>query len=380
MFGVEKAIVIVLGGISDHAIDGLGRKTPLQVARTPNLEHLAMLGATGVFHPTVIGEAVSPWLSMYLLLGNPRELYPGLAAFEAIGRGIKLSKKKYYAILEPCVVENGRLVEKRPFEDDSEIESFLGFLKKHFKNVKTLGKGRFLLESDNFLESYHPWNIGVPVDEKKLSDINYLPSAWEGNNHRVDRGLSPINALFVYGVGRLTDFSSSSFDFSGFKFYTDSYFFKGLLEWMGLGCEFFEDSSLIGNLQKFLFSATNCKDCGVYFFYSDYIHRNDFQYKAWKKVEFIEELDGVFSYVVDSVVKDNILFVLTSDSTTLSDGYKPYSGLPVPVLMVGPLVRRGRTARFDEASSVNGSLGIIRGKELMLILRNYLGIIEVEGF
>lgn len=376
---VEKAIIVVIGGLADHAIDGLGRKTPLQVARTPNLEHLAMLGATGGYHPTVIGESLSPWLFMYMFLGNPRELFPNLAVFEAVARGIKLSKKKYYAVCEPCVVEGGVLAEKRPFEGDEEEKVFLKFLGKMFRRVYCLGRGRFLVESDSYIPSYHPWNIGCPVDESRLSDINFLPADWEGNADRIEKGLSPINALFFYGTGKFMDYTPSVFDMCDFKFYTDSYFFKGMLNFMNLNCQFLE-GRVDDNLRKFLFEATSSEDSGIYFFYSDYLHWNDIQYKAWKKVEFIEELDGIFSYVVDKMVKDNVIFVLTTDVTTVSDGCKPYSGLPVPLLMVGPFIRRGRATRFDEVSSVNGSLGLLRGKELILLIRNYMGCAEVEGF
>lgn len=378
--GNRKAIFVVIGGLADEAIDGLGRKTPLQVAKTPNLDHLAMLGACGVYHQTVIGEVLTPWLAMFLLLGNHRELFPGLAVLEAIAHNLKVSKRKFYAVLEPCIVEEGVLKEKKPFVDHEEEKDFFTFLKSEIKNVEPLSNGRFLYYLNEPINGFHPWVVGSKVDFDALSDFYKIPERWEGNAKRIEKGLLPINSLFVYGGGKPTDYISTK-NFDHFKFYTDSSFFKGIVSWMGKEAVYYEGFHLKEALQLFFKAVLEDEnEGGVFFFYSDYLHRNDLQYKAWRRVEMIEEIDEIFSIVVDSIIKENVLFVFTSDVTTPSDGMMPFSGLPVPVLMVGCGVRRGRTVRFDEANAVNGSLGILRGSELLLAVESFLGLNRPCGF
>jgi len=240
---MQKLLAVIIGGIADHAVDGLGRRTPLQVARTPNLDHLSILGGCGVYHPTTLGEAVSPDYSLYIMLGNPPERYPGRAAFEALGKGHKLTEGKYYALFEPAVVERDVLVEKKPFESKEEEEDFFLFLKNRLKNVQRLDCGVYLYEGDKFIHSCHPWVTGrrVMIKEPECVACN-LPLEWEGNKNRVSKGLQPINYLLPYGCGR---YHENDFRKLPLKllFITDSTFFCGMVRWMGYECEMVEKDS-----------------------------------------------------------------------------------------------------------------------------------------
>ncbi len=378
---MQKLLTIIIGGIADHAVDGLGRRTPLQVARTPNLDHLSILGGCGVYHPTAIGEAVSPDYSLYIMLGNPPERYPGRAAFEALGRGLKLTEGKYYILFEPVVVEKGVLIERKPFESHEEEKSFFQHIKKKLKDIHRLDYGLYLYESSEFITSCHPWVVGRLV---KIKDENCaickLPEEWEGNKNRIAKGLQPINYLLPYGCGRYheKDFSRLPLNL---LFLTDSLFFCGMIRWMGYECQKIESEKPRELMLEMLEKAYKAlKDFDGIFIYTDYIHRSNVQFRAWKRVEIIEDVDAAMAFVIDKFLSEDVVIMVSSDVTTPSVSSIPYSGLPVPVILAGEGVRRGIASKFDEAIAPTGSLGILRGGELLLTLLSYMGKISPTGF
>jgi 2,3-bisphosphoglycerate-independent phosphoglycerate mutase len=66
------------------------------------------------------------------------------------------------------------------------------------------------------------------------------------------------------------------------------------------------------------------------------------------------------------------LLVVTADHATNSAGAMIHSGEAVPLLMAGKYTWRDRVPRFDEVSCAQGSLGLLQGRELMLLIQNFL--------
>ena len=56
-----------------------------------------------------------------------------------------------------------------------------------------------------------------------------------------------------------------------------------------------------------------------------------------------------------------------------------HSGEPVPLLMVGKYTWRDQVARFDEISCSQGSLGLVRGREIMYLILNFLDRGKLAG-
>jgi len=87
----------------------------------------------------------------------------------------------------------------------------------------------------------------------------------------------------------------------------------------------------------------------------------------------IEALDQALAFALEEIVRDpETLLVITADHATNSAGAMIHSGEAVPLLMVGKYTWRDRVTRFDEVSCAQGSLGQIRGKELMYLILNLL--------
>ena len=50
-----KIILVLLDGLGDRSYAVLNHQTPLEAAKTPNMDRLAAMGSTGMFH------ASTPW-------------------------------------------------------------------------------------------------------------------------------------------------------------------------------------------------------------------------------------------------------------------------------------------------------------------------------
>jgi 2,3-bisphosphoglycerate-independent phosphoglycerate mutase len=49
-----------------------------------------------------------------------------------------------------------------------------------------------------------------------------------------------------------------------------------------------------------------------------------------------------------------------------------HTGETVPIVMAGRYVRRDKVVSFDEVSCASGGLNLVRGKELMYLVLNFL--------
>jgi 2,3-bisphosphoglycerate-independent phosphoglycerate mutase len=90
-----------------------------------------------------------------------------------------------------------------------------------------------------------------------------------------------------------------------------------------------------------------------------------------KKEVAIAALDRGLDELVAAVeTRDDLLVAITADHSTPSVSPLIHSGEPVPIVLTGPTVRRDKVDTFNEVSAATGSLGHLRGKELMLMLLN----------
>lgn len=90
---MKKILFIIIDGLGDQPIKALGDKTPLEVAKTPNLDFLAKEGKTGLIYP--ISKKIAPEsdTAITALLGyDPYKYFTGRGPIEAFGFGLKFKK------------------------------------------------------------------------------------------------------------------------------------------------------------------------------------------------------------------------------------------------------------------------------------------------
>jgi 2,3-bisphosphoglycerate-independent phosphoglycerate mutase len=91
-----KTAIIIPDGCADWAIESLDGKTPMQAAKTPNLDALAEIGIVG--RSNNVPEGISPGsdvATLGLLGYDPRKYYTGRAPLEAAAMGIDLASEDW---------------------------------------------------------------------------------------------------------------------------------------------------------------------------------------------------------------------------------------------------------------------------------------------
>ncbi len=84
-----KLIIAVIDGMGDLPIAELGNKTPLEAAKTPNIDFLAKEGQTGLMYTVGKGVAPESDAAVISLLGyDPFKYSTGRGIIEAVGAGI----------------------------------------------------------------------------------------------------------------------------------------------------------------------------------------------------------------------------------------------------------------------------------------------------
>ena len=87
-----KYVVLQGDGMADWPIAELGNKTPLEYARTPNMDRIASLGVLGMTHTIPDGYPSGSDVGTMSLLGyDPRQYHTGRSPIEAASMGVELS-------------------------------------------------------------------------------------------------------------------------------------------------------------------------------------------------------------------------------------------------------------------------------------------------
>ena len=139
---MAKIIFIIIDGLGDRPIKELGNKTPLEKAKTPNLDYFAKKGITGLMHP--LGRGIRPGsdAAHLTIFGYPVEkYYPGRGVFEALGYGLDLKKGDIALRGNLATVNKNKVViDRRAGRVDS--KKFI----KYLENIK-IENTEFILKS-----------------------------------------------------------------------------------------------------------------------------------------------------------------------------------------------------------------------------------------
>ncbi len=223
-----KYIVIVPDGASDYPIEELNEKTPLQVAKTPNMDFLTSNGVAGSvrnipkgFHP---GSDVA---NLSILGYDPRVYYTGRAPLEAVSIGISLSRDD---IAYRCNLVTLNFDKKQAFMDDyssghistdeakiliEDIQNKLGSDQFRFYPGVSYRHIMVWKNGSEDLECTPPHDITgreisryLPIGRgsEQLKELIY--KSWEIlkdhpiNKRRIAEGKKPANSIWLWGQGR----------------------------------------------------------------------------------------------------------------------------------------------------------------------------------
>lgn len=107
-----KYIVVLGDGMADEPLAQLGNKTPLEYARTPNMDRMAREGASGMLRTIPDGyEAGSDIANMAVLGYAPEKYYTGRGPLEALSMGVDLAPDDIAYRCNLVTVENNTMVD-----------------------------------------------------------------------------------------------------------------------------------------------------------------------------------------------------------------------------------------------------------------------------
>ena len=409
----KRILMVVLDGGGDRPVPEFGGKTPLEAAKTPNLDALASMGINGLLHPIGPGiRAGSDTAHLSLFGYDPYEVYTGRGPFEAAGAGVMGRKGDVaFRCNFATVNDEGEVTDRRAGRIREGTEMLASALDgMEYNGIKmtvkagTEHRAILLLHGDNLspaVSDVDPHEAGAhflrcePLDDspearRTAEAVNYfVEESWHIlRNHEVnlrrDRdGKAPANILLPRGAGMFPDIEEF-----GRRYRLRAAAITGVTLITGiarlLGMNVIEVEGATGGIDSDfrakLTAAVSALDKNHFVFVNlkapDIAgHDGD----AGLKKEIFERIDTAFSVVVDSMKeRDDIILAVTSDHST-PVSVMDHSGDPVPLIIAGDGVRPDDVAEFGERAAMTGGLGHLNGRDLMPELLNLSGRAEKFG-
>ena len=414
----ETCILILLDGLGDRSHPELDQRTPLQVAHTPCLDHLAAQGGTGLYHATLFGQPLPSENAHFALFGGLPEEFPGRGPLEALGAGVDLGPDDvamlaHFAHVEPD--SENRLVLRHDkvsanpeeihalfrvlegFERDGvgfelhptsglfSVLTLRGHISPFITDTNPMVDGRFIprvLPLAGLADDPVTRRTARTVTEY-LTWAHYRLMDADVNRDRLDRGLIPISGLVTQRAGRLRPCvpMQTRYGLKGLSIASGA-MYAGLARFMGLDFLKVRDTDdpgadLAERIDLARQRATDYDFIHVHTKAPDQAaHTKDPAAKVWA----IESLDQGLARSVQPLLDDkSLLLAVTADHSTPSCGTLIHSGEPVPLMFIGEGVRRDRVTTFDEISVAGGCLGAMRGREMIFTILNYLDRARLQG-
>ena len=400
----EKAILLILDGLGDLPAP---KKTPLEMAKKPNMDKLAKTGIQGMM--ATIGQGIVPGsdTAHLQILGYALgKYYPGRGPFEALGCGISLKPGDITFRANFSTVNGNEITDRRAgrisSEDAKKLEADVNF---KIDDVEVIfrssveHRGALVLRGKGLscnISATDPHCLGkvldsVPLDStpeaKKTAEvlnkftrmIGQKLEKNEANLKRKARNLPQANMVLLRGGGAFCAVPSFSQRF-GIKgvCIAGGALYKGVASFIGMdiisvpGATGAKDTNLKAKglatqkaLEKYDFVFLHVKAT------DSFAHDGD----AKGKTAFIEKID---KELIPLLVESGAALIITGDHTT-SCVRKDHTGYDVPVLIHEKGGRTDGIGKFSESSAMKGGLGHINGADIIPIMLNMIGKAKMYG-
>ena len=251
-----KYIVLVGDGMADYPLDELNGRTPLEVAKIPNMTYIAKNGLVARARTVPKGMAPASDVANLAILGyDPRKYYSGRAPLEAANIGVELEKDDIAFRCNLVTVSNetmsdyssGHITTKEATVlinflnkklGNNSIKFYPGMSYRHLLVMKTkspfdVGGNMLNLTQRDFmkLECTPPHNItgklitkslpkgkASPLLIKLMDESRPLLTKHEINKVRIDLKENPATMIWLWGQGTKPDMPSfqEKFGLNGF--------------------------------------------------------------------------------------------------------------------------------------------------------------------
>jgi len=405
----RRILLILFDGLGDRPLTELGHKTPLEAAPKPNLDWFAANGVNGLLDPIAPGVAPGSDTSHLALFGyDPHEVYTGRGPFEAAGVGIDLEPGDIAFRGNFASVDGDqRITDRRAGRIRERTEDLakaldglrIGRIKVMFRagtehRAALVFRGRGLSPE---VTDTDPHELGAEI----LESLPRTPAAKATakavnaftkqalrilkdhpvNRARIARKEPPANAVVLRGAGVYPDLTPIT---ERRKLKAAGIAGVALVRGMfrAVGIDVLDVPGATGGLDTDMAAKADAAlgALEAYDFVVLHVKAPDLcghDGKASEKIHVIERMDQMMGHLKAKLSPDVIVAMTADHSTPVA--LKDHSGDPVPLTIFGEGVRVDSVLAFDERSVALGSLGRLRGLELMDVLLNAANRSEKYG-
>jgi 2,3-bisphosphoglycerate-independent phosphoglycerate mutase len=406
---MNKAMLIVMDGLGDRPLKELGNRTPLEAARTPNLDALAARGITGMMNSIGIGQRPGSDTSHLAIMGYDIErYYTGRGTIEVSGLGMALEagdvalRGNLGTVDQNLVVTDrraGRITDTGPFVADLNGLKYRGITllvqpgTGHRAGIILRGPGLSSRISDN-----DPHEVGVKVHEVHalddspeaaftaevlnhfLAEAHKILAANTLNQDRITQGKPPANYLLARGAGyykKIEKFGERyglrACTIAGGGLYKGIGAFTGMDVFKVAGATGLPNTDIAAKFTAGLEALAGAYDFAFVHIKATDTFGEDGDFQG--KLEFINRIDAAAGLLLDTPH----LLVFTADHSTPC-ALKKHSGDPVPIMMIGEgMVRQDEVTAFGERPCARGAMGRLTGLQVMPEIINLLGLAALIG-
>lgn len=410
---MSPILVVMLDGLGDRPWPVLGGLTPLQAARTPNLDAFAEASATGILHSLGPGRAPGTELAHFVLFGYPETAYPGRAVFEAAGHGIELAPEQValhaiFVTVRPQPDGSLTIVERYPGVPAERISSLAERVADfthdglHIRLRHTTGEQAIVTIDGGAsadVTDTDPHNNGWPAGSVKPLDDARDPEAARRTAEALTAylrfaydALAPADTapdaerpfiLLKWTAQRrpLATFSAHT----GMRgvVVSSAGVFEGIARELGMEHRRMQSlPDLAEDTRARLREAARAFADGADFVLAhskqpdEAGHLKDPAHKR----DVIEGIDaGLAGLAQREGLPPDTIVVVTGDHGTPSGTTLIHSGDPVPVAMLASSLQPDDVTTFDELACAKGRLGHLRGGDFMPLLLNARGTVRYTG-
>lgn len=412
---MHRLLYVCLDGLADDPIPELGGLTPLEAAQTPVLDSLADRGIQGLVH--TVGPDLAPEsdIAVFAILGyDPREEHPGRGVLEAVGSGMDFQDGELAHRVNFATADGDRIIDRRvgrdlPSDDAAaladEVNRRVELPGAAFELRATVehrgalviraSDGRLSAEIGNTdpayakrgslgvaLESFEERLVeSVPLEETPeaeraaeltnsfvRSSARVLDRA-EVNARRRAEGRLPANLILTRDAGDHVPKLTPIKDRFGpaWGCFVEMPVERGIALLLGMGEV--EAPSQADPEERYASWAALAADA-VAGYDALYIHIKGpdvpaHDGRADDKRDIIEVIDrAFFAPLLPAIDPNRTVVSVTADHAT-SCRRKAHTADPVPLVVAGPGVRADPTSVFGERAAADGSIGTIRGVDIV---------------
>jgi len=389
-----KYAIIIPDGAADQPLKELGGKTPLEVARTPNIDAIANAGRQGMVRTVPEGFESGSDVAIMTLLGYaPAKYHTGRAPLEAAAQRIALSASDWVFRCNLVTVINGIMKDHSAGGISNEdARSLLYLLAKEVKesgfefhpgvSYRNLlvyrGREEFEVKTrppheipEEPAGKYVPSGRGSDILNRIMDRSAALFANHPINKARIAKKINPATQVWLWGQGHAPNMPkfAERFGVQRAAMITGVDLLRGLAVLLGwdvlevAGMTSFHDTDYAGQgvataeaLDKYdlVFSHIEAPD--------EASHQADFK----TKIEAIEHIDRhIVGPVMDKLrTFDQWRILVMPDHPTLISNRKHGYG-PAPFAMAGSGVKRVAKGKYCERNAGASGVYLERGEELM---------------